>query len=332
MAQYEALTVIRQGAATWNAWRLHLSDAKALDLSSADLSGLNLSAADFSGTDLRWTGLRSTICQSCIFRGADLMGCNLRNASLVKADLRDADLRWAHLVETDLRGADLRGAFLQGAVLVATDLRDTDLRGSRIFGASVWDVVLDSSTRQSDLIITRLSDPTITADNIEVAQFLYLLLNNNRLREVIDTLATKVVLILGRFTPDRKPLLEGLRESLRTRNYLPVLFDFDKPTSQTTMETVSTLAHLARFVVADLTDAKSVLQELRGIVPSRPFLPVQPLLLDSQEEPGMFDYFARFPWVLPIVRYSTAADLLSLLNERVILPAESKANELRRRA
>ena len=329
MADYEALAALRSGPATWNEWLLHRATTRTVDLSSLDLSGMNLSTADFSGADLRWTGLRESNCESCSFRKTDLMGANLRNARLMKADFREADLRWTHFIEADLRGADLRGALLQGSILLKADLRGADLTGARIFGVSVWGVVLDAETRQSDLIITSYAEPTITVDNLEVAQFIYLLLNNEKIREVIDTLTTKAVLILGRFTPERKPLLEGLRKSLRTRNYLPVVFDFDKPRSQTTMETISTLAHMVRFVIADLTDARSVLQELRGIVPSRPFLPVQPILLESQHEPGMFDFFKMYPWVLRTAAYTNIDDLLASVDERIIAPAEARASELR---
>jgi len=66
------------------------------------------------------------------------------------------------------------------------------------------------------------------------------------------------VLILGRFAPERKAILDAIRDALRTRDYLPVLFDFEKPSSRDITETVSTLAHMARFVIADITDAKSI--------------------------------------------------------------------------
>jgi hypothetical protein len=64
-----------------------------------------------------------------------------------------------------------------------------------------------------------------------VAQFIYLLLNNERIRNVIDTITSKVVLILGCFTEDRKRLLDAIRDELCKRDYLPILFDFEKPSS-----------------------------------------------------------------------------------------------------
>jgi hypothetical protein len=65
-------------------------------------------------------------------------------------------------------------------------------------------------------------------------------------------------------------VLDALRAELRNRGYLSILFDFDKPSSRNLTETVSTLAHLARFLIADITDAKSIPQELQRIVPSLP--------------------------------------------------------------
>lgn len=84
---------------------------------------------------------------------------------------------------------------------------------------------------------------------------------------------------------------------------------------------------MARFVVADLTDARSVLQELQEIVPGRPNLTIQPLLHESQDE-GMWDHIRRFPWVLSPVRYADMETLLANLGNTVISPATAKAREL----
>ena len=86
---------------------------------------------------------------------------------------------------------------------------------------------------------------------------------------------------------------------------------------------------MARFVIADISDAKSVLQELRGIVPELPNVPVQPVIIASQDEPGMFDHFRRYPWFLKVHRYDTPTQLLSELSDRVIKPSEAKVRELR---
>ena len=55
------------------------------------------------------------------------------------------------------------------------------------------------------------------------------------------------------------------------------------------------------------------MQELRGNVPELPSVPVQPLILAAQEEPGMFDFFRRFPWVLEPYRYAGDGAPVTLL-------------------
>ena len=150
-----------------------------------------------------------------------------------------------------------------------------------------------------------------------------------KIRDVIDTITSKAVLILGRFTDERKAVLDALREELRKRNYLPILFDFEKPRSRDTDETITLLARMARFIVADILMPKSVLQELRAIVPDLPSVPVQPIILAMQEEPGMFDFYRNRPSFLTVHRYATQEQLLADLGEKVIRPAELKVLDLR---
>ena len=126
-------------------------------------------------------------------------------------------------------------------------------------------------------------------------------------------------------------MLDALREEIRRHGYLPVLFDFEKPTSRDLTETVSTLAHMSRFVIADITDARSIPQELQRIVPHLPSLPVQPLLLSSQYEYAMCKDISDYPWVLAPYRYDSPAALLTALEAKVIAPAEAKAKEIEER-
>jgi uncharacterized protein YjbI with pentapeptide repeats len=276
----------------------------------ADLIEANLSGANLRGADLGW---------------ADLGSANLRGANLSGANLRGANLTEATLVTANLWGANL-----WGANLIAADLTDADLTGSCVYGISAWKLKLEGA-KQQNLVITEWNEPKITVDNIEVAQFVYLLLHNQKIRDVIDTITSKAVLILGRFTEERKKVLDALREELRQRKYVPIVFDFDKPASQTTDETITLLARMARFIIADISDAKSVLQELRAIIPDVPSVAVRPLILHPQEEPGMFDFYnpRLRPSVLETHRYNDLDQLIIDLGEKVIGPAERKVRELR---
>jgi hypothetical protein len=231
----------------------------------------------------------------------------------------------------NLTGADLRRASLEFARLMDTDLTDADLTGCHVFGVSAWNLILNGA-KQQNLLITRWHEPTVTVDKIEVAQFIYLMLRNQKIRDVIDTITAKVVLILGRFTAERKVVLDALREELRKRDYVPILFDFEVPARRNITETITLLARMARFIIADLTDPSSIPQELQAIIPSVR-VPVQPLLLEGSSLYSMFKDFdpQDFQWVLPVYQYEGLEPLLATLAEKVIAPAEGKVKALEER-
>jgi hypothetical protein len=259
----------------------------------------------------------------------DLSEAHLIQADLTGAKLGRATLYGANLSNADLKGANLTGVDLQGAILVDTDLTDADLTGCHIYGVSAWGLKLEG-TKQQNLLITPENEPAICVDNIEVAQFIYLMLNNQKIREVIDTITSKAVLILGRFTEERKLLLEALREELRKHNYLPILFDFSVPATRDITETISLLARMARFIIADLTDPSSIPKELEAIVPDLA-VPVQPLLEGASRPYATFKDYWKYDWVLPVYWYEGLEQLLATLAEKVIAPAEGKAKALEER-
>src|SRR6516164_2213057 len=191
MANDEHVAILKKGVEAWNAWRDKNPDIRP-DLREADLSDAELAEADLSRADLSDAHLSEAI----------LINANLSAAKLHRADLSDADLIDANL--SGLRGANLSAAKLhradlQGAILTGSDLSGADLTGCRIHGVSAWRLKLDGA-KQQNLVITRRNEPTITVDDIEVAQFIYLMLDNQKIRNVIDTITSKAVLILGRFT------------------------------------------------------------------------------------------------------------------------------------
>ena len=305
-----------------------------MDLNRADLSGLDLTGANFRSTTLREAQFVESELSGANFTKADLTGANLNDAILAgtilyaallhKADLTGAFLRWADLSRAVATHANFTGADLRRTHLARTNFEAANLTGVKVYGTSAWDLNLRDAV-QLDIVITDEDRPEITVDNIEVAQFIYLLLSNERIRQIIDTIGKKAVLILGRFTAARKAVLDAIREELRKLDYIPILFDFEQPTSRDITETVSTLAHMSRFVIADLTAAKSLPQELTRIVPILPSVPVQPILLTREREWSMFGDLRRYPWVLETVRYRNASDLMIILREKIIPQAESAA-------
>ena len=106
---------------------------------------------------------------------------------------------------------------------------------------------------------------------------------------------------------------------------------FERPTGKSFIETVSTLAHMAGFVIADLTDAKVILQELERIVPDLPSVPVQPLILKSSSPSVVLTDFMDYPWFLKVHCYSNLKDLLASIKDKVVAPAETKAREIKAR-
>jgi hypothetical protein len=319
MADKEHLELIKQGVDAWNRWREEHADTRP-DLSEANLGEAELFGAYLFDTDLTGADLSR----------ANLSAANLSAANLSGANLTEANLFRADLVDTDLSRANLSEANLTYVRLVHTNLENANLSGCRIFGISAWNL-RGVPRNQLDLIITNYHEPIVTIDNLEVAQFIYLLLNNQKIRHVIDTITSKVVLILGRFTEERKRVLDAIREELRKHDYIPVLFDFDKPATKDLHETITTLARMSRFVIADITDAKSIPQELVSIVEQLPSLPVQPILQQDCEPWAMYDHIKRYPWVLELYRYATLDEFIPRLREGVISPAEIKVVEIRKK-
>jgi uncharacterized protein YjbI with pentapeptide repeats len=324
------------------------ANLRGANLDSANLLGANLRAADLQDVYLREANLSDANLSGAKLGGADLISANLSGANLGGAKLFGVYLRWANLSGADLRGANLNSSHLGGANLRGADLTDADLRhtnlvetdftdatitGCRTYGASAWNVTL-MGTVQHNLIITKEGEPVVTVDDLEVGQFIYLMLNNTKIRHVIDTITSKAVLILGRFAdPQRKSVLDGLREGLRKFDLLPIVFDFDRPTDKDYTETVQTLAGMSMFVIADLTSPKSTPLELEATVKQFkiPYIPVIDISVDPRPFAMLVDSQKSFHWVLRTRTYESKEDLLDGENLKtfIIQPAFAKREELR---
>jgi hypothetical protein len=307
MANEDHIAQLKKGVAAWNAWRVENPDVRP-DLFEANLFEANLSGANLSG--------------------ARLVDANLIRANLSGVNLRGAELGGARLMEANLSGANLSGADLQCSALVSTNLTNADITGCYVWGVSAWGVKLEG-TKQHNLLI---GEPTVTVDNIEVAQFIYLLLHNEKIRDVIETVGKKGVLLLGRFTEGRMLILDRLREKLRSLGFVPMVFNFDKPETKDFTETVRLLANLSRFVIVDITNPRSTPLELQATVPDY-MVPFVPILEKDQDPFAMFvDLQNKYDWVLkPIIVYSSVDRLIEVFEEEIVRPAEAKSDELLRR-
>jgi len=312
---------------------------KQANLSGADLTSANLYRASLKDADLSKANLTDANLCLATLRRAIFSGANLENAKLSRADLSQAKLNNANLIRAKLNGAGLNGANLSGAnltgavlsqaSLVSTRIDKAKLSESWIYAVNVWDLKGEFG-EQKDLVITPYGKAAITVDNIKVAQFVYLLLNNQELRDAINTLTSKTVLILGRFAiPERKAILDALRNKLREYDLLPIVFDFERPTDKDFTETIKTLAGISYFVIADVTNPKSSPLELQATVPDYqiPFVPI----IQEGESPFamMVDLQKKYPWVLPTKSYDSIDTLMKTLKPGIIDPAVEMRNKLR---
>jgi Pentapeptide repeats (8 copies) len=182
MANDEHVALLKQGVNAWNKWRYENPGIRP-DLIRADLYGANLSRANLNGANLDGANLFDANLIGAKLSRAYLSRANLNRVNLSGADLSEANLRRAYFNGADLSEAKLIGANLRRAVLLETNLTGADLTSCHVYGLSAWDLKLER-TKQENLVITRADEPEITVDNIEVAQFVYLLLHNEKIRNV----------------------------------------------------------------------------------------------------------------------------------------------------
>ncbi|MFU2489876.1 CHAT domain-containing protein [Thauera sp. WH-1] len=148
---------------------------------------------------------------------------------------------------------------------------------------------------------------------------------------MLSEIAQHTVLILGRFTAQRKAILDLLRRELSTppRHYVPLLFDFDRPGDRDLIESIVRFASVSRFVIADVSSPNSIPAELQAIVPNFPSLPVVPIIDGRERAYPVMDNLLRRPSVLPVVHYEDAAHLRAILEECILSPAEGLYARLR---
>lgn len=324
-------------------------------LDRATLTNLQAYGAKFNGADLRRVRAMEASLMDCDFSGALLAEANLRGALLDGAQMSGLEFAATDLAGAFLRGAVMKGSSLRGVSACGANLQNADLSGatitgsdlslaslvnacldaatvvdSRVFGISAWNIQ-GVPARQDELVITPTGQAQVAVDDLEVANFVYLMLNNDKIRNAIQTVGSKGVLILGRFT-ERKPVLEAIKHELARLGLLPIVFDFERPVDRDFTETVMTLAGMSRFIVADITAPKSVPLELQATVPNY-MVPLVPLLQQGEKPFSMFEdlWKKHRDWVLEPLIYQSVDQLVRVFKKAVVDPADECLARLRRR-
>ena len=144
---------------------------------------------------------RSSVARTCLTRFWRARGCAaryLRGANLQRANLRNCNLRYANLAQANVDGAHFDGA--------------------AVYGIVAWNIKGEPAS-QAGMLLNRSREtpsPVDNVDNLELAQFLHLLREHDKLRGIISATTGKLVLLLGGFKDGGLERLRGLGDELKT--------------------------------------------------------------------------------------------------------------------
>ena len=85
-----------------------------------------------------------------------------------------------------------------------------------------------------------------------------------------------------------------------------------------------------RFIIADLTDPRSLPQELSRIIPATK-VPVRPIIMQGHDPFAMFRDFMDYPWVIEPLFYDNVEQLIENIDTLVIEVADKKYLEINAR-
>jgi hypothetical protein len=325
------LKELLKGKEEWNRWRrdnpgdqpmLACLDP-AIDFADCphqfQLDGYDLSYANLCQAKLQRIHLKRANFHQAILAGADLSEAHLEGANFCRTDL----------YKTVLRNAWLTGANLQGVQMAMTDLTGADLTDCKVYGMSAWDLEL-TGAKQENLIVKYRpllgNEEEVVVAGLDLAAFMYLTLNNKNIARVVDAASRQWVLILGRFS-EGKDVLEEVKRKLKDQGYIPIIFDFDRPEQRDLTETIILLAGMSAFVIAEISDPRSVALELQAIA-SNYGVPIFPIMKRDAKVFGMFPGLRKFTWVSSPLRYDSVHELIKQLPEKVIAPAREAGQRL----
>jgi hypothetical protein len=123
--------------------------------------------------------------------------------------------------------------------------------------------------------------------------------------------------------------LDSIRTKIRQLGFLPMMFDFERPTQRDFTETIKNLAGLSRFIIADITNPKSSPLELQAVMPEY-MIPFVPIIQEDEKPFAMFqDLKQKYgEWVLDVLKYDCSDNLVKALDSAVVEPALERSQQL----
>jgi hypothetical protein len=240
---------------------------------------------------------------------------------------------WTQVIEEKLDTCDavivVMSPESRNSTWVSREVTRAERKGKRVFPILLsGDPFLQFETTQYENVSGGALPSPQFADSLAVHLKISLRALGSDLLETVQRYRQSGVLVLGRFSGKRQQTLKTLQNALRSREYTPLLFDFTEPLALDLSSSLLLLALSVRFIVADLTEAKTIVFELEQIVPHAISTPVQPILAAGHPEFAMFKHFRRYPHVLPTLLYKNADALVANIGTRMIEPVNDCIRKL----
>lgn len=283
-------------------------------IANSEFSGSILNDSIFERSYLISCRMANGHCSNAKFLRSELMNLLCINSNLANSEFTNCIIILSVFTTAILENTKFLDSALSGSNFSNSNLKYSEIINCIIFGVSIWNAETKGSIQENLTITNSYDEFGLTVDDIEIAQFIYLLSNNDKVSGLLDGLSCKLVLILGRFTEVEYENLTSIKTIMKSLNYVPVLFDFAKPRNRDLTETIGIIGRMSNLVIADLTNAKSIPQELSELIPHNPSIKFQPLIVKGNRPYSMFEHWEKYPWVEGVYEYENKDDLMKFLS------------------
>jgi len=318
------------GAFLWVS-RFDETDVQNAYFSKCDFSKSTILASDFSFTDLTHSKFIDCDLEDSKFNYCEFEGASFQDSFLFQTNFEGSMFSQTNFMNANLKSSNFKytkifHSNLKSAILNNVDFTGSTIKYCSVYGIAAWNLEMNNVI-QSNLIISDYDEPLIDVADLEVAQFINLIIDNQKIGNVVNTVTTKVVLLLGRFYEERKIILDALRDELQKRNFVPIIFDFKPSPKRDKTETIVLLSSISKFIIADVTDAKSIPQELSHVIPFLPSVPVLPIILKNEKPYDLMEHWKPYPWLFSIFGYIDKNHLIENIETKILKPVDDWKNK-----